>query len=101
MVENIKKPNWDESKVQGVAGFYDREKGMPPVNYISKGMKAYANINEIRVDLKILNILENNAAEAEILQICTGSETVEDLRAGDIVFIERQYVDHLDQTDGE
>lgn len=103
-MKNIKKPNWDEPKQPGEpdgAGFYNQEKGMPPVGYISKGMAASANINKIRVDLKIISVLENNTAEAEIIKICSASETIEGLHFGDIVFIENQYIGFLDQTDWE
>ena len=97
----IKKTNWDRPNVKGVGGFYDKTKGIPPHNYISKNMKAYASINDVRIDLLIINVLEKNVAEAEILQICNGDQTIEGLYEGDIVHIEREFINHLDQTNGE
>jgi len=103
-MKKIKKPKWDKLKNQKlVTGFYDetKRKPIPPCEYISKGMDAYANIDEVRVDLKIINVLKKNIFEAEILQICNGSGKIGDLYDGDIVYIEEQFIDHLSQTNGK
>lgn len=97
-MSKIKKPKWDKPDLdeQGKAGFYDNK--MPRSFALNIGMRVSVKHQHVRVDVKLNKIVNKKDAEGVITKIHPPSETISDLSVGDCVFIEGQYIEHLNQT---
>jgi len=86
-MKTMKYPAWNKVEYPQLLSSPGTRADKINVDHLEQDMIAEGHIKGVSIKTRLTNILSSSTAEAAILEICSGNETIDGLHIGDSVFI--------------